>query len=109
MHKGITTLAITTAGILIGCLSTSARAQYASILSPRCPAGYWLLEPVCINQDSGDVVNATPAPTARLSFAPGCAPGYWRLESLCVSPATGDVELVDEKTWPAEQYAELRN
>jgi hypothetical protein len=42
-------------------------------------------------------------------FERGCAPGYWRLGHLCLSPATGDVELADEKLWPAEKRAALRN
>jgi hypothetical protein len=67
------------------------------------------LEPVCISQDSGDVVNATPAQVTPVVFERGCAPGYWRLGELCLSPAAGDVELADEKLWPAEQRAAVRN
>jgi hypothetical protein len=96
-------------GIVIGCLSISASAQSPSPLGSRCPAGYWLLEPVCINQDTGDVVNAAPAAASDVAFAPGCRPGYWRLDFLCLSSATGDVELVDENMWPADHRAELRH
>ena len=109
MHKLSATFAIVTLGIVTGCYPAAAEAQYPSELSARCPAGYWLLEPVCINQDSGDVVNATPAQIDPVAFQRGCAPGYWRLAELCLSPATGDVELADEKRWPAEHRASLRN
>jgi hypothetical protein len=111
MHKLLaTTFAIATLGIVIGCYpATPAEAQYQSQLSGRCPAGYWLLEPVCINQDTGDVVSATPSRVTPVVFDRGCAPGYWRLADLCLSPATGDVELADEKRWPAGQRTAVRN
>jgi hypothetical protein len=101
MHKLSATFAIATLAIVIGCHSAPAEAQHQGRLSARCPVGYWLLEPVCINQDSGDVVNATPSQVTPVVFERGCAPGYWRLGHLCLSPATGDVELADEKLWPA--------
>jgi hypothetical protein len=68
-----------------------------------------LTRAVCINQDSGDVVNAAPSDVTRVMLEQGCAPGYWRLGEVCLSPATGDVELADEKLWPAERRAALRN
>jgi hypothetical protein len=104
MHKLIATL-----GIVLGCFSAAAEPPHQSELNARCPVGYWLLEPVCINQDSGDVVNATPANIRPAAFEPGCAPGYWRLGELCLSPITGDVEMADEKMWPAKRGASLRN
>jgi hypothetical protein len=109
MHRASAAFATAMVGIVIGYLSSSAGAQSQSSLGSRCPAGYWLLEPVCINQDTGDVVNAAPAAASRVAFAPGCRPGYWRLDSLCFSSATGDVELVDENTSPADHRAELRH
>jgi hypothetical protein len=109
MHKLSATFAIATLGVVIGCYPAPVEAQYQGQLSARCPAEYWLLEPVCINQDSGDVVNAASSDVTRVMFEQGCAPGYWRLGEVCLSSATGDVELADEKRWPADQRAALRN
>jgi hypothetical protein len=109
MHKPYATFAIATLGIAMGCYSAAAEPPYQSEPNARCPAGYWLLEPLCINQDSGDVVNATPVHIKPAAFERGCAPRYWRLGELCLSPATGDVEMADENRWPAEHRASLRN
>jgi hypothetical protein len=110
MHKLSATFAIATIGVVIGFLSTSALAQSQKPAGPRCPAGYWLMQSLCLNNATGDVVNAAPAGiTTRVVSVQGCAPGYWRLEEVCLSDATGDVELADEKRWPAEQRAARRN
>src|SRR5262245_243376 len=101
MNKNLATFALATIGIVIGSISTSTISQSQSSTDPRCPAGYWLMARVCIDLDTGDVVNAL-APSGVAS-EPGCAPGYWRLDKLCHSPFTGDVELVDETRWPAHQ------
>jgi hypothetical protein len=66
------------------------------------------MEPVCTNQETGDVVMALPAAPSRVVLEPGCAPGYWRLDQLCLSPSTGDVELVDEERWPADRRVEVK-
>jgi len=91
------------AGTVIA-LAPASPAAHADVASAtRCPWGYWLLEPVCINQSTGDVVNASPAAPSPVAWASGCAPDYWRLGDLCLSMQTGDVELVDERQWPGEQ------
>ena len=87
--------------IALALASTTAHADDAS--ATRCPSGYWLLEPVCINQSTGDVVNALAAAPSTVALASGCAPDYWRLGNLCLNLQTGDVELVDERQWPGEQ------
>jgi hypothetical protein len=114
MHKISTTLVLATIGVVIGWFST-ATARSPVPANPRCPAGYWMLEsaslmePLCLNGTTGDVVNAGPEVASRIVFERGCAPGYWRLESqpesLCLSSETGDVELVDEKRWPVAEQA----
>ena len=109
MNRNLATLAFATIGIVIGCISTSTMSQSQSPTDPRCPAGYWLMAPVCIDPDTGDVVSASPPAPSRVASEPGCAPGYWRLDRLCLSPSTGDVELVDETRWPAHQLAKGRN
>jgi hypothetical protein len=101
-------VAIGTIIIVVGCLSAAGIAQSQSSANARCPQGYWLMEPVCVNQETGDVVTASPAPPPRIVREPGCAPGYWRLDNLCISPSTGDVELVDEKMWPPDRHAEVK-
>lgn len=75
----------------------------------RCPPGYWLLDPVCIDRSSGDVVNASPAKSSPAAPAPGCAPDYWRLGKLCISLQTGDVELADDRRGPGGRGAGARN
>jgi hypothetical protein len=65
-----------------------------------------LMESLCLNNTTGDVVNAEPEVASRIER--GCAPGYWRLDSLCLNSATGDVELVDEERWPDGKRAEVR-
>ena len=82
-------------------LSTSAPAQQGAHHFGTCPAGYWQLDSLCMNQATGDVTMAEPA-KPDLTYEPGCRPGYARLEAICQSPATGDVELADEKRWPKE-------
>jgi hypothetical protein len=105
-------IVLATIGIVIGWLST-ATAQPRTPAA-RCPAGYWMLESaslkelLCLNNTTGDVVNADPEVPSRTVLERGCAPGYWRLDSLCFDSATGDVELVDEKRWPEGQRAEAR-
>lgn len=55
-----TGLAIAATLIATLCISTATTTQAQQSAQPRCPAGYWLLEPVCLNQTTGDVVNAGP-------------------------------------------------
>ena len=102
-------LGIAFAGALIAaaCLSAATPIQAEQRVQSRCPAGYWLLEPVCVNQATGDVVTAEPAVALRTALEAGCAPGYWRLADLCLNSTTGDVELVDQQNRP-EQSAEVR-
>jgi hypothetical protein len=113
MHKSPTTLVLATIGPVISWFST-ATAQSRDPTNTRCPAGYWMLEskslvePLCLNNTTGDVVNAEPAAASRIVLERGCAPGYWRLDSLCLNSETGDVELVDEKRWPDGKRAEVR-
>jgi hypothetical protein len=113
MHKNPTSIVLVTISIVIGWLPT-AMAQSRAPANARCPAGYWMLEskslkePLCLNNTSGDVVNAEPQVPSRIVLERGCAPGYWRLDSLCFDSATGDVEMVDEKLWPDGQRAEVR-
>jgi hypothetical protein len=107
-HRYPSMLAIATISIAISCLSISGAAQSQPPPNARCPQGYWLMESVCVNQETGDVVAASPAAPARAVLDPGCAPGYWRYGRLCLSPSTGDVELVDEKMWPPERRAEVK-
>src|SRR5262249_42801009 len=113
MHKNPTSIVLATIGIVIGCWQ-GAGAQSRPPATARCPAGYWMLEskslkePLCLNNTSGDVVNAEPEVSSRIVLERGCAPGYWRLDSLCFDSATGDVEMVDEKLWPDGQRAEVR-
>lgn len=106
MHKCSTRLVFATIGIAVCCFSTSATVQSQSPTNLRCPAGYWPMESLCLNNSTGDVVEASPAAASRTALELGCAPGYWRLDTLCLSASTGDVELVDEKQWPAGQRAE---
>jgi hypothetical protein len=108
-HRCPSMFAIGTISVAIGCISTLTTVQSQTSANGRCPQGYWLMEPVCMNQETGDVVMASPAPPARAALEPGCAPGYWRLGELCLSPSTGDVELVDEKMWPPERRAEVKD
>jgi hypothetical protein len=113
MHKRSTSIVLATIGIVVGWLPT-ATAQSQAPANARCPAGYWRLEskslkePLCLNNTTGDVVNAEPEVPSRIVLERGCAPGYWRLDSLCFDSATGDVEMVDEKLWPDGQRAEVR-
>jgi hypothetical protein len=109
MNRKFATFALATVGIVIGCISTSAISQSQSPADPHCPAGYWLMAPVCVDLDTGDVVSASPPAPSPVASEPGCAPGYWRLGKLCHSPSTGDVELVDETRWPAPELAKGRN
>ena len=102
-----TGLAIAATLIATLCISTATTTQAQQSAQPRCPAGYWLLEPVCLNQTTGDVVNAGPLSVFRISLEAGCEPGYWRLADVCLNSATGDVILVDLQKWP-EQRAEAR-
>jgi hypothetical protein len=69
-----TGLAIAAALIATLCISTATTTQAQQSAQPRCPAGYWLLEPVCLNQTTGDVVNAEPLSVFRISLEAGCAP-----------------------------------
>jgi hypothetical protein len=107
MHKRSKSLAFATIGVMCS-LSTVATAQSQSSTDLRCPAGYWLMQSLCLNNSTGDVVYPEPAAASRVLLERGCAPGYWRLDSLCLNSATGDVELVDEERWPADQHAEAR-
>jgi hypothetical protein len=109
MNKNFATIALATAGIVIGCISTPAISQSQNPTDSHCPAGYWPMAPVCVDLDTGDVVNASPAAPSPVASELGCAPGYWRLDKLCHSPSTGDVELVDETRWPARELAKGRN
>jgi hypothetical protein len=61
-------LAIAATVIATACLSTATPTQAEQSVQPRCPAGYWLLEPVCLNQTTGDVVNAKPAVVFRIAL-----------------------------------------
>jgi hypothetical protein len=106
MRKITTRFLSATFSIAICGFATMATAQSESTASMRCPAGYWQMQSLCLNNVTGDVVNAEPAAASRVAFEPGCAPGYWRLDSLCLSHETGDVELVDEKRWRAAPRAE---
>jgi hypothetical protein len=107
MHKGHKWLAFATISVICS-LPIAAAAQSPERTDLRCPVGYWLMQSLCLNSSTGDVVYAEPAAASRVLLEPGCAPGYWRLDSQCHSPATGDVELVDEERWPASQHAEAR-
>src|SRR5262245_44261917 len=86
-------------GIIIGCSPIAVMSQAQGTQS-RCPVGYWLMESLCLNNSTGDVVYAAPSGPSSIVAVPGCRPGYWRLDSLCQSPSTGDIELVDEQRWP---------
>jgi hypothetical protein len=107
MYKRSTQFACAAIGVVM-CWFSTAIAQSQDPASPRCPAGYWLMQTLCLNSSTGDVVNAAPAPASATAFEPGCAPGYWRLGKLCLSSETGDVELVDEKRWPVVERAAAR-
>lgn len=109
MHKISTRFVSATIAVAIWGFSTWAMAQSESTANMRCPAGYWQMQSLCLSDATGDVVNAEPAGASPVAFEAGCAPGYWRLGELCLSPATGDVEMADEKRWPAEHRASLRN
>jgi hypothetical protein len=109
MNRNFATFALATVGIVIGCISTSAISQSQGPMNLHCPAGYWLMAPVCVDLDTGDVVSASPPAPSPVASEPGCAPGYWRHDKLCLSPTTGDVELVDEARWPAPGLAKGRN
>jgi hypothetical protein len=109
MNRNLATFALTTIGIVIGCISASTISQSQNPADPGCPAGYWFMAPVCIDLDTGDVVIASPSAHSPVGSETGCAPGYRRLDKLCLSPSTGDVELVDETRWPAELRAASRN
>jgi hypothetical protein len=92
-----------TLGIVACSIAASVTVRSQTPTNSRCPVGYWLVEPVCLNNVTGDVVNATRAQGSPTALEGGCVPGYWRLGELCVSPMSGDVELVDEQRWPAGQ------
>jgi hypothetical protein len=109
MRKTSTVFVFATMGIAICSFSTMATAQSQPSEHTPCPAGYWQMQSVCLNDATGDVVNAEPAAASpRVAFEPGCPPGYWRLDSVCLSSETGDVELVDENRWRADQRVEPR-
>jgi hypothetical protein len=100
-------IAFASALIAAACLSAATPIQAEQRVQSRCPAGYGLLDPVCVNQATGDVVTAEPAVAFRTALEAGCAPGYWRLADHCLNSTTGDVELVDLQNWP-KQRAEVR-
>jgi hypothetical protein len=104
MYKRSTRLAFSLIGIVM-CWCSTATAQSQDPASPRCPEGYWLMESLCVNGSTGDVVKAAPAAPSAIALGPGCAPGYWRLDNLCLSSETGDVELVDEQRQPVTERA----
>ena len=79
--------------------SASTIAQQPQTPAASCPAGYWQLDLLCLNNTNGDVVLAEPPASPRATYEAGCRPGYWRLGDLCQSSATGDVELVDDERW----------
>ena len=95
------------AGIVL-CWSLAALAQSPPLDNAGCPAGYWLMDPICVNKMSGDVVNAAPSSAATMTDHQGCAPGYWRLEQVCVSKVTGDVEMIEEQQLPKRQTSPSR-
>jgi hypothetical protein len=107
MYKRSTFLASATIGI-VTCWFSTATPQTQDPASPQCPEGYWLMQSLCMNGSTGDVVKAAPAAASAVAFEPGCAPGYWRVGNLCHSSETGDVELADEKRWPVTERAAAR-
>jgi hypothetical protein len=56
-------LAIATMAIVIGCSLPAAAAESTGTAQPRCPEKYWLMGTLCINESTGDVVFADPAPS----------------------------------------------
>jgi hypothetical protein len=100
-------LAFAGLGAVICTFSTTAYSQGPA--NTRCPAGYWLMDALCLNDTTGDVVKAAPAAASPVAFEPGCPPGYWRHDRLCLNAATGDVEIVDETMWPRDRRPEARN
>ena len=95
------------AGIVL-CWSLAAHAQSPALDEARCPAGHWRVDPVCVNNKTGDVANAAPSAAATMTDNHGCAPGYWRLEQVCVSKVTGDVEMVEEQQLPKRETSTSR-
>jgi hypothetical protein len=58
MSRGSIWLTVATIGIMMWGLSGPAPAQSQSSASLHCPAGYWLMGSLCMNSETGDVVNA---------------------------------------------------
>jgi hypothetical protein len=106
MSKPRATLALAIVAVSCGIFSTASFAQAQSMTEGICPAKYWLMGTLCLNNDTGDVVLVSTPATDRISPA-GCRPGYWRQDALCFSASSGDVELVDEQSRPADQRAEV--
>ena len=99
-------LVLITVGMVIAWSSAPEMAQSAETTPPRCPAGFWLMDPLCMNNSTGDVVYAVRPVHSGVTAVLGCRAGYWRLDSLCVSPATGDVELAsDQRLDGQDQHA----
>jgi hypothetical protein len=109
MHKAVTRIAFAAIAISVCCFSSWTAAQPQSPTDPRCPAGYWLMDPLCFNSATGDVINASAPVASRVASKLGCRPEYWRLGALCFNSSTGDVELADEGEPPAGQRAAERN
>ena len=97
MCKHLRTCPLAIAGIVL-CWSLAALAQSPAHDDARCPAGHWRVDPIRVNNKTGDVVNAAPSAAATMTDNHGCAPGYWRLEQVC--KATGDTEPLEEQLLP---------
>ena len=102
MRKHLRSCPLAIASVVL-CWSSAALSQSPPLDDARCPAGHWLLDQVCVNKATGDVVNAAPSAAATMTDNHGCAPGYWRLDQVCVSKATGDVEMAEEQQLPKRE------
>jgi hypothetical protein len=106
MSRKLATVLLATA--VCACLSVAAMAQSQSAAKQVCPATYWLMGTLCLNDDTGDVVMASTPETNRIASRMACRPGYWRMAGVCLDLESGDVELADGQAPPAERQAEVR-
>ena len=101
MNQRLASAAPRIIGLVASSFMIAVPAISQDVSGSQCPAGYWKYGSLCLNDTSGDVVNAS-----RIASGVGCARGYWRYGRLCLSSETGDVEIADEQLHPQNQHAQ---
>lgn len=88
----------------IACFPTFASAQAPVTATPICPARYELLDGLCYNKTSGDIVLTEMSAATRVYTNANCPAGYTiLLETLCFSSKTGDIMFAEDKPGMAVQ------